>query len=153
MARLVTVECPKCGGSVEIYPKSEYVTCRYCGSQSFVERPGTKTPPPPGAQVVRLSKAQARTLVGGIAVYLVGGLGLTVLLIVGAILVAGIAVAWGLHAYLGMVELHVRVADSCSRLEAMGRSHTELANNLVRTSEAFECVGPFSRRFPELCPK
>lgn len=61
--------------------------------------------------------------------------------IVLAILAAGVACAWGLQAYLGMVELHVRVADSCSRLEAMGRSHAELANNLVRTSEAFECLG------------
>ncbi|HEY3493207.1 MAG TPA: AgmX/PglI C-terminal domain-containing protein [Polyangiaceae bacterium] len=39
MARLVAAKCPNCGANVRIDPASDYATCSYCHTSSFVQTP------------------------------------------------------------------------------------------------------------------
>lgn len=66
MARLVTANCPSCGASIDIPKADDYVTCRYCSTRSWVQRPDAPTPPPANQPVVRLSPEQSQKLAGGI---------------------------------------------------------------------------------------
>lgn len=50
MARLSTVRCPNCGANVQLEVGAEWVTCSYCKTEAYVQRP--KAPPPPPAVAV-----------------------------------------------------------------------------------------------------
>lgn len=39
MARLVKAACPHCGAGVSVDPTSDVVTCTFCGTSSFIQRP------------------------------------------------------------------------------------------------------------------
>jgi hypothetical protein len=39
VARLVAAKCPNCGANVRIDPASDYATCSYCHTSSFVQTP------------------------------------------------------------------------------------------------------------------
>ncbi|MBW2527215.1 MAG: hypothetical protein JRI23_23745 [Deltaproteobacteria bacterium] len=80
MPRLVKADCPGCGANIDIRKADSYVTCAYCGAQSWVQRPDAPRPPPANHHVVTLSREQSRRLAGGIvasvSALVVGGIGL-----------------------------------------------------------------------------
>lgn len=45
MARIESSKCPQCGAALEVDPRSEVVTCHYCGHRSIVEWQGRQRPP------------------------------------------------------------------------------------------------------------
>ena len=54
MARLVAAKCPNCGAALRLNPSSQWVTCSYCSTSSFIQVQGRPAPaqPPPGPFIV-----------------------------------------------------------------------------------------------------
>ena len=107
MARLVVAECPQCGANIDIRKADSYVTCKYCGAHSWVQRPDAPTPPPANRPVVHLSREQSRKLAGGIVAsvgaLVVGSIGVfLVLFILGMAII--IAITFGLIHYMSTLQ-------------------------------------------------
>lgn len=58
MARLSTVRCPNCGANVRLEVAAEWVTCSYCKTEAYVQRPKAP-PPPPAVAVVQAPEASS----------------------------------------------------------------------------------------------
>lgn len=92
MAKLVPAVCPQCGGSVQLDPNREYVTCQFCGTSSFIQtqkRPVTQYVQAHALPVIQLPTAQRQPLwviavVAGMLVAAVAIMGV-VALIAGAV--------------------------------------------------------------------
>ncbi len=41
MSALITLNCPSCGGKLQVDPSSSTLTCKHCGNEHFVHRDGT----------------------------------------------------------------------------------------------------------------
>ena len=53
MARLVAAKCPNCGAALRLDPRSQWVTCSYCSTSSFIQVQGQPAPVhPPGPLIV-----------------------------------------------------------------------------------------------------
>jgi PQQ-like domain len=79
MARLSTVRCPNCGANVRLEVAAEWVTCGYCKTEAYVQRPKAPPPPPRAVAVVQAPAASSG------AVGLVVGAGALLLLLGGLI--------------------------------------------------------------------
>jgi hypothetical protein len=50
---LVPAKCPSCGAAIQLESDNDWVTCSYCNTSSFVQKP--TGPPPPANQMMVIS--------------------------------------------------------------------------------------------------
>ncbi len=43
---LVPATCPRCGAAIQLESAADWVTCQYCSSSSFIQKPTGPAPPP-----------------------------------------------------------------------------------------------------------
>lgn len=84
--RLIKAACPNCGAGVAIDPNSEWVTCSYCRTSSFIDRPrrdgAPRVAPPPNTPTIHLPAEQPPQ---GLAAHPVLAGALALLLVTGAL--------------------------------------------------------------------
>jgi hypothetical protein len=74
MAVLKTVNCPNCAGDIQIDGTSQQVTCRYCGTTSFLQRGSQRAPANMPVIIVGSATASMLALaIGLVALLLAGG--------------------------------------------------------------------------------
>jgi outer membrane protein assembly factor BamB len=52
MARLVAAKCPNCGAALKLDPRSQWVTCTYCSTSSFIQVQGRPAPAQPTGPLI-----------------------------------------------------------------------------------------------------
>src|SRR5688572_15922292 len=52
MARLVAAKCPNCGAALKLDPRSQWVTCTYCSTSSFIQIQGRPAPTHPTGPLI-----------------------------------------------------------------------------------------------------
>jgi hypothetical protein len=52
MARLVAAKCPNCGAALKLDPRSQWVTCSYCSTSSFIQIQGQPAPTRPTGPLI-----------------------------------------------------------------------------------------------------
>ncbi len=52
MARLVAAKCPNCGAALRLDPQSQWVTCNYCATSSFIQVQGRPAPQHPTGPMI-----------------------------------------------------------------------------------------------------
>jgi DNA-directed RNA polymerase subunit RPC12/RpoP len=71
VAKLVAARCPRCGAGVKLDPTSDYVTCTYCETSSFIQRdkpPVTAHVPNPLVPVIHVPPERVTPVVIAAAV-------------------------------------------------------------------------------------
>ena len=88
MVRIASAKCPHCGAALRLDPKLEWVTCTYCGTSSFIAKPGSTAPVPPQHPVIHLDARAAARGIGTALVLILGSVAVIAVIVVVVIVVA-----------------------------------------------------------------